>query len=60
MWKENGEEYKIECYSPASGEIQYFLFSEVVAFASNVLVLVFLNVNFRLFNDWKNDYINNN
>ena len=59
MWAENKKEYKIECYSDKSGEIQYFLYSEIVAFGANMLVLVFMNVNFRIFNDWKVDYIAN-
>ena len=59
-WDDNSPpDYQIECFSDESGEIQYFLTSEVVAFGANVLVLVFMNMNFRLFNDWKVDFIMN-
>lgn len=60
LWSENIFSFEIECYSDKSGEIQYFLTSEIVAFSANVLVLVFMNINFRIFNDWKVDYIFNN
>ena len=60
LWAEHKPEFKIECYSNKSGEIQYFFFSEIVAFGANILVLVLMNVNFRMFNDWKVDFIENN